>query len=176
LSLPPDIQACPGCGLEAPELEAPTPALLGASPACWAIYGRLLVREYSAPIDDVVRRLTVATYAAQHPDTSQPRSSGSTAVHLIALCLMLERGASAQQTTALPPTMLERAQALHWLEPSTPNGTINVADVLSARTPTEHAQLVGRWATNVWSAWAAQHAQVRRWIDANLPLLLGSES
>lgn len=141
------------------------------------MYGRLLVREYSAPIDDGVRRLTIATYAAQHPDTSQPHLAGSTALHLIALCLMLERGASAQQTTALLPLMLQRAQALHWPEPPTPNGTINVADVLSARaTLTDHAQLVSRWATNVWSAWAAQHAQVRRWIDANLPHPPGNES
>ena len=169
MSSAPDLSACPGCGLKLPKLDAPTPAHLGASPACWALYGQLLVRQYSVPVNDAVHRLTVATYAAQHPDNSGPRSSGSTALQLIALCVMLERGASARQTTAFLAAMLERAQAFRWLEPPTPNGTINVANVLAARTPNEHGQLVRRWAANVWSAWAPHHAQVRRWIKGGPP-------
>jgi hypothetical protein len=90
-------------------------------------------------------------------------------MHLIALCLMLERGAGAQQTSALLVAMLERPPAFRWLGPPTPNGTINVADVLTTRTSTDHAPLVGRWATNVWSAWAPHHAQVRGWLERSLP-------
>ena len=40
-----DPRACPGCRLELPELDAPTPANVRALPACWALYGRLLVSD-----------------------------------------------------------------------------------------------------------------------------------
>jgi Family of unknown function (DUF5946) len=166
VSSAPDPVACPGCGLELPELDAPAPAQLGASPACWALYGRLLVREYGDLADGLVHRLTVATYAIQHPDRSKHRSPASTALHLIALCLVLERGASAQQTTPLIAGMLERPPAFRRLEPPRPNGTMDVSDVVRARAPDEHARLVWQWARDVWSAWAPHHAQVRRWIDA----------
>jgi hypothetical protein len=56
---------------------------------------------------------------------------------------------------------------LGWLEPPAPNGTINVSDVVAARTPAEHARLVECWARDVWSSWAPHHAQVRRWFDAS---------
>jgi hypothetical protein len=80
---------------------------------------------------------------------------------------VLERGASAQQTTTLLAGMLERAPAFRSLEPPVPNGTINVSDVAAARTAGEHARLVERWARDVWSSWAPHHATVRRWIDAS---------
>jgi hypothetical protein len=163
----PNPAACPGCGLELPALDAPAPAHLGVSPACWALYGRLLVREYGDLADGLVHRLTVATYAAQHPGIPQQRSLGSTAPQLIALCLVLERGASAQQTTTLLAGILEPPPAFRSLEPPVPNGTINVSDVAAARTPDEHARLVQRWARDVWSSWAPHHATVRRWIDAS---------
>lgn len=166
MSSRPNPAACPGCGLALPELDAPAPAHLGVSPACWALYGRLLVREYGHLADGLVHRLTVATYAVQHPGIPEQRSLGSTAAQLIALCLVLERGASAQQTTTRLATILERPPAFRWLEPPRPNGTINVADVVAARTPDEHARLVGRWASDVWSSWAPHHAVVRGWIDA----------
>jgi Family of unknown function (DUF5946) len=160
--------ACPGCGVELPELDGPAPAHLGASPACWALYARLLVREYGDLADGLVHRLTVATYAVQHPDGSRHRSPESTALQLIALCLVLERGASAQGTTTLLASVLEQPPAFPWLEPPRPNGTLNVSDVAAARTPAEHARLVVQWARDVWSSWAPHHTTVGGWIDASL--------
>jgi Family of unknown function (DUF5946) len=169
VSSPPNPVACPGCGLALPELDAPAPAHLGASPACWALYGRL-VRGYGDLPDGLVHRLTVATYAVQHPDGSTHRSPGSTALQLIALCLVFDRGATAQRTTTLPASVLERPPAFPWLEPPVPNGTINVADVIAARPPAQHARVVHRWAQNVWRAWAPHHPTVRGWIDARPPV------
>jgi hypothetical protein len=117
VSSAPNPVACPGCGVELPELDAPAPAHLSASPACWALYARLLVREYGDLADGLVHRLTVATYAVQHPDRSRHRSPESTALQLIALCLVLERGASAQRTTTLLASVLEQPPAFPWLEP-----------------------------------------------------------
>jgi Family of unknown function (DUF5946) len=164
---PADLGACPGCALELPELDAPTPAYLGASPACWALYGRLLVCEYSDLADGLVHRLTVATYAVQHPGVSEHCSITSTNLHLIALCLVLEQGTSAQATKLLA-RILERPPAFRWLEPPLPNGTITVSDVIAARSPSQHARVVHRWARNVWEAWEPHRATVRGWIDGSL--------
>jgi hypothetical protein len=165
MSSPPDHDPCPGCGLELPKLDAPTPAHLGASSACWALYGRLLVCEYTMTGDGRIRQLTVATYAVQHPGASKHDPCGGTALQLIALYLLLERGTSAPRTAAMLERIRVRASAVRSLEPPTSNGTINVADVLAARTPNDHAQLVSRWARDVWLAWTPHHAQVRRWIE-----------
>ena len=163
----PDLLACPGCGVELAVLDAPTPVHVDASAACWALYGRLLVRQYTEISDGRVHRLTIATYAVQHPAMRERRPPASMTLELIALCLLLERGASVGRTTTRLAGILERPPALHRLEPPRPNGTINVSDVAAAHTPGEHARLVHCWARDVWQAWAPQHAQVRRWIDAS---------
>jgi hypothetical protein len=75
--------ACPGCGLELPEHDGPTHAYIGASPACWALYGEL---RYPPS-----HRLTVDVYAVQHPGGDERRAIQSVALHLMALCLVLER-------------------------------------------------------------------------------------
>jgi hypothetical protein len=161
--MPADLRACPGCGLELPELDAPTPADVGASPACWALYGRLLVYEYSQAPSARLHRLTVDTYAVQHPSAQEHCSFWSLGLHLIGLCLLLERGASARQTTKLLAQVFEHPPSFRRLEPPVPNGTITVSDVISARNPDEHARLVEQWARSVWNAWAPDHAAVQGW-------------
>ncbi len=42
LKMPADAGTCPGRGLQLPELDAPTPADVGASPACWALGRRTM--------------------------------------------------------------------------------------------------------------------------------------
>jgi Family of unknown function (DUF5946) len=165
---PADLGACPGCGLELPAQNGRAPAHIGASPACWALYGRLLVRAYGAATEGRVHGLTVATYVVQHPGGSDPPAIQSLGMHLIGLCLMLERGASAPAAARVATRIRERRPALRWLEPPKPNGTVTVADVVAAQTPAEHAVTVERWARSVWDAWATEHATVRDWIDDSL--------
>lgn len=165
MTIPAVLSRCPGCGLELPELNAPTPANVGASPACWALYGRLLIAEYSQAPSPRLHQLTVNAYGAQHPSARQDRSDHSLGVHLVGLCLLLEREASAQQTSELLAQTLERPPSFDPLEAPTPNGTITVSDVAAARNPDEHTRLVEQWATSVWDAWAPHHAAVRSWID-----------
>src|SRR5689334_17173258 len=76
--------ACPGCGLVLAEHDGPTHAYIGASPACWAKYGELLVREFGELRNPEVHRLSVDTYAVQHPGVPERRSIQSVAVHLMA--------------------------------------------------------------------------------------------
>jgi Family of unknown function (DUF5946) len=160
-----DSGSCPGCGIMLPELNAPTPADVCASPACWALYGRLLVYQYSQALPPRLHRLTVDTYAVQHPPARSRRSRWPLGLHLIGLCLLLEPRANPRWTNELLAEILEHPPRCRRLEAPTPNGTIAVSDVAAARNPDEHARLVERWAMSVWDAWALHHAAVRGWID-----------
>jgi Family of unknown function (DUF5946) len=160
-----DRSRCPGCGVQLPELDAPTPVDVSTSPACWALYGRLLVAEYSQAPSPRLHQLTVDSYGAQHPGIRQDRSDRSLGLHLIGLCLLIERGASAQQTSKLVVQILERLPSFGELNAPTPNGIITVSDVAAARSPDEHARVIEQWAKSVWDAWSPHHAAVRAWID-----------
>ena len=88
--------SCPGCAIVLPEIEGPTHAYIESSPACWAKYGEVLAREYADPdLFAKVHRMSVDAYAVQHPGRPSPQSIQSVAVHLISLCTMIEKDASA---------------------------------------------------------------------------------
>ena len=161
--------ACPGCGLVLPVHVGPTHAYMGASPACWRLYGQASTLSWGRRDGLPLLRLVVDAYGAQHPGTRQVRAVQSVAVHLMGLCKVLERGdAFAEPGLALPRG---RAPArtttldLHWLEPPRPNGTLTVRAPLDAAGGDEHAASVEAWARDVWAAWAPHHATVRGWLD-----------
>ena len=81
--------ACPGCGALFEERAGPTHRYMESSPACWAAYGEVLAREYSDQAFYAVHRMSVDTYAVQHPGQPSPQTIQSVAVHLIRLCLQL---------------------------------------------------------------------------------------
>lgn len=158
---------CPGCGLVLavpPDGSGATHAYLGASPECWALYGELLAREYGERAYPPLHVLTVDAYAVQHPGRPERRARQSVAVHLMRLCLVLERGAD----PVFAKRMMSRATGgdYPWLEPPEPNGSITVRDPLGAEGADEHARQVERWARDVWEAWSVHHATVRRWLGA----------
>ena len=138
-------ETCPGCGLVLAPGAGPTHPYIGASPSCWALYGEQLAREYER-WDPEEHRLSVDTYAVQHPGGDDRRARQSVAYHLTALCLAVLR----RVTTA--------AAEFPRLEPPSPNGTITVRDVLDG-TP------VRAWAEDVWAAWAAHHQAARAWAN-----------
>ena len=154
-----------GCGALVPDVEGPTHRYLGASPGCWDLYGKLLAKEYAdyerfAPI----HRLTVDAYAAQHPGTPSPQSIGSVGVHLVRLHLQLERGLPHDRANAAMLGISSRLKGdFVWLDPPANLGEVTVLDVLDARDPEEHMELVRVWAASVWAAWEAHHATVRGW-------------
>ena len=158
-----EVSRCQGCGVVLPAHAGPTHPYIGASPACWALFGELLAREYGDPEYFRLHQVTVDTYAVQHPGVPERRSIQSVAVHLITLCLVLEGGADPRDGPALHKRLA--GLAFHWLEPPIPNGRITVADVLQAQTPAEHERMVEAWARDVWSAWEPHQATVRRWVE-----------
>lgn len=155
---------CPSCGAAVPAMEGPTHRYMLSAPGCWHVYGEVLAREYQDPTWGAVHRLSVDSYAVQHPGAPTPRAVRSVCVHLLSLCLVLERGVALDTATrALGAAALLRDRYA-WLEPPPGLGTITVADVRAAATAAEHAALVRAWAESAWAAWAPHHERVRSWL------------
>ena len=158
---------CPGCGVVLPANDGPTHRYLGASAACWALYGQLIAREFTNAAYFAVHQMSTDTYAVQHPGVPERRTIQSVALHLMTLCLFLERGADPLDGSKLHKRMVGNPY-FHWLEPPRPNGKMTVADVLRAEGPVEHRRLVAAWARAVWNAWASHHSIVRTWTEQTL--------
>ena len=88
------VVACPGCGAVVPDIEGPTHAYIGAGPGCWAAWGEFQARSFASPAIAAVQPLAVDVYAVQHPGLAERRAIQSVWVHLVSLCLILERGRS----------------------------------------------------------------------------------
>lgn len=154
---------CIGCCGEFGESDGPTHEYILSAPGCWAAYGRLLEREYSHSELQAIHRLTVDTYAVQHPGVNVPAARRSVGVHLSRLYLFLEVGRSMESVNDTMPTILMSKDKYAWLEPPAMLGTLNVLDVLNAKTNAEHDRQVRAWAKSVWKAWAVHHGTVGRW-------------
>src|SRR4051794_24590014 len=82
---------CPGCAVELDQLEGPTDPYGAASPACWAVFGIVMAREFSGEAHFASHRLSVDAYMAQHPSQSSRAAVQSVWLHLVGLHLVLER-------------------------------------------------------------------------------------
>lgn len=76
---------CFSCGALVKDIDGPVHRYMDSSPGCWATFGEVLAREYSAVNYGLNHRLTVDAYALQHPGKHSPQSIQSIAVHLVSL-------------------------------------------------------------------------------------------
>jgi hypothetical protein len=159
---------CPGCGVVLAEYDGPTHPYIGASPACWALYGELLAYEYAELGYPECHRLTVDAYGVQHAGRRERRSIQSVGTHLSGLYLVLERGMDGPQATAFKNRVAAANPRFQWLNPPRPNGTLTVLSVLEMRREMRHCDAIEGWARSVWEAWALHHAIVRDWVEVAL--------
>lgn len=158
---------CPGCGLTLPVYGGPTHAYVGASPACWQLYCRLSADPFARREGTRLRRLVVDAYAAQHPGTEHRRATQSVAVHLMGLCVLLERdGETRRLNPVLGRMPARKTMDLHWLTPPDFKRCKTAADVLEAGAADAYADSAEAWAKSVWAAWRPHHETVRAWLDA----------
>jgi len=140
---------------------------MAASSGCWQAFGEVLAAEFGRPGWGSEHRLTVDTYAAQHPGEDDRKQRQSVAIHLVALCHRLELGLDPKSLlTATQHITAEKHEWPYLTAPRTYPTT--VVDVLEATTAEEHLALVRRWAEATWEAWSDEHATVRGWADAAL--------
>jgi CTP:molybdopterin cytidylyltransferase MocA len=175
---PPDIdtpadlaalgEPCPGCGaLLAPQRDGPTHEYLGASAACWMVFGELEAREFGEPGYGRLHRHSVDVYAVQHPGVDGRRQRQSVAVHLIGLCHWLEHGLAVEQLTPITQRLTSDKRDWPRLEPPAWYD-MTVLDVRSAADAAAHERLVRRWAESVWETWSPYHSVIRRWSEESL--------
>ena len=160
--------ACCGCGAVLPTIDGPIHRYMSSSPACWAAFGGILAREYSDRRLAAVHRLSVDTYAVQHPGDKSPQCVQSVAVHLCRLCVVLETNYPVEHANSVMLQVKRFEHRFFYLVPPLRRGAITAADVLSAASVEEHIRKVRQWAQSAWEAWSAHHETIRRWLPKEL--------
>lgn len=157
---------CPGCGARVPDAEEMRRHLyVGSAPGCFLLYSEVLAREYGDIRYTPAHQLTVDAYAVQHPGVPERRAVQSVAIHLVGLCLTLERGRGPLELPRLRQRLAAPDRVFPWLTPPASVGEVTVLDVHAASTPEAHRAMVDRWARSAWAAWTPHHDQVRAWAD-----------
>lgn len=156
---------CCGCAENFPEVDGPTHSYMLSSPGCWAAYGELLAREYQDAAYWPLHRLTVDTYAVQHPGVDVHQARNSVGIHLSRLCLLFERGWPIERANGAMLAITAKKMSYPWLAPPENRGSLTVKHLLAARNPQQHLVAVEQWARAVWQAWAEHHATVREWLS-----------
>ncbi len=155
---------CIGCGAAVPAIDGPTHRYMESSPGCWQLYGEVLAREYSDRTFWASHRLTVDTYAVQHPGRPSPQSIQSVAVHLISLLLVLEQEATPEHALRAIRAAATVSERFTWLPPPSSMGSVTVANVHGARNALDHAKHVRAWAEAAWASWSHHHQTIRSWV------------
>jgi hypothetical protein len=129
------------------------------------LYSEVLAREYGDLRYTPAHQLTVDAYAVQHPGLPERRTAQSVAIHLVGLCLSLERGRGPAELPRLRQRLAPPKRIFPWLTPPGSPGVVTVADVHATETPEAHRASVDRWARLAWEAWLPHHSRVRAWAD-----------
>lgn len=159
---------CPGCLVRLPAVDAPAHPYMTCSAACWVRYGELLAAQYSNPERMAFHQIVVDTYAVQHPDGDDPRAIQSVGIHLMTLCLFIERDTDPSLGTRLHRRMVDRP-VFHHLEPPPSRGRLTMLDVPLNDDPKTARRAAYAWAEDVWTAWVKHHQTVRGWVDNSGP-------
>lgn len=159
------LSRCPGCGAILPEVAGPVHDYMTSSPACWALFGKVLAAEYSDPLLRDVHRLSVDTYAVQHPgDPADRRAVQSVGLHLARLYRRLGTEMTPEETNEVMKGFARRKETLFHLNP--PEAfTVTVADMAPHIGLPGHTDAVQRWAAATWDDWSAHHAVIRNWVE-----------
>lgn len=136
---------------------------LMSSKRCQEIFETISIKEFSDFRYAKVHRLTVDTYALQHPHIYMI-SAKSFAAHLTGMCCAMEYDNDPDLLRLLQQWLngkkqLEKPQMLDNL------GRLTISHVAHAKDASEHIKLVHEWAANVWSAYYVYHGLARDWIE-----------
>ncbi|MGK7754153.1 MULTISPECIES: DUF5946 family protein [unclassified Roseovarius] len=159
-----DTSRCAGCGAVLRDSDGPVHAYMTSSPACFERFNRILAPEYSQPSLRDTHRLTVDTYAVQHPgEGSDRRRIQSVGLHLARLCLQLADPRPPRETNDVMLGLSKYKETLKQLQPPA-RFTVTAADVAPFAGSAHHAGKVRDWAAATWNDWAGHHAYIREWI------------
>ena len=153
-------ELCSWCGVKTYKSEGATHRYLESSAGCWALYGKLLAREYENSEYMSVHGLTVDAYALQHPGKEGPQTINSAYIHLASLYSYFELGWPINELPNIKKEIAQQKNDFIWLEPPENLKLITVADILKAETAEEHCAYVKKWAMYIFEKWKVHHPTV----------------
>ena len=104
-----DTIKCYGCGAMVENIAGQPHKYIGATQGCWNLYGEVLAKEYGEyEYFEHTHRLTVDTYAIQHPGQPGRQSTQSVNIHLISLYSVLIKNISGGEATKKIGKILEK--------------------------------------------------------------------
>jgi hypothetical protein len=160
-----NLLPCFSCGAWVPDIEGPAHKYMLSSPGCWALYGRILARDYGEFNYPPIHRLAVDAYAVQHPGKPMRQAIQSVIVHLIGLYLSIEKELDPNFVTKAIGRATQVSEKFYWLDPPKDLGSITIADVVQSVTLEEYDRIGRLWARSAWEAWAIHHDQVKTWAN-----------
>jgi hypothetical protein len=123
----------------------------------------VLAELYGTPALLSLRQLAVDAYAVQHPAPPGRVADESLGLHLMTLCLLVERGVDAARGPALHKRMVARRPQFGPLDPLAKRGAVTACDVPRG-SDSQFAAALRSWADSAWAAWAPHHDVVRAWL------------
>ena len=155
---------CPGCGVELDPIDGPVHAYMTSSAACFQLFANVLAAEYEDAALMQTHRLTVDSYAVQHPGQEQTRQQiQSVGLHLARLHVQLTAPRPPLETNNVMLGFAEHKSTLVYLEPPV-RFTMTIADVEPYAGGPDHAAMVRAWASATWQDWSHQHAYIKDWV------------
>ncbi|HVB33837.1 MAG TPA: DUF5946 family protein [Patescibacteria group bacterium] len=137
----------------------------GGAEACLRLLDELSERTRAEKSYAQAHLFSVDAHALQHPELHGRLNNP---VHLLSLCLMLERGSSAAAGSRKPAVEKFLALGRQWppLEapPAGYRGILTAKSVLEA-SAAERALVAREWAEEVWQVWQPHHPWTRRMLD-----------
>ncbi len=158
-------ETCPGCGAVLDAEEGPTHRYMTSSAACWRRFGDLLAAEYSIEALMPTHRLSVDTYAVQHPGNGSRQAIQSVGLHLARLMIHLGSPKPPKEMNNVMLRLGTRKATLHLLE-RPERFAMTIADVAPFVGTERHAEMVLAWAQCSWDDWSEHHGYIRDWVDA----------
>jgi len=161
----PATVACVGCGGAVAVVDGPIHRYMTAAPGCWQAYTELMAGGLP-PSPEL--GLVVDAYAVTHPGVAGPQSTPSVWIHLLTLCLVLERRWPVSRAIDLRRFAADRFAGWPWLERPASMGEVSAIDLqraLAAGNGGLAIELTHRWVHGAWAAWSAQHGAVRARAD-----------
>lgn len=112
-------------------------------------------------------RLSVDTYAVQHPGDPENRQAvQSVGLHLARLMRQLEKQTPSAETNDIMLEFSKRKSSLIPLSPPR-SFTMTMEDVAPYAGGPRHVAKVQEWAISTWNDWATHHDWIKRWAQRN---------
>lgn len=149
-----DSDTCGDCGA----------VVANGKSGCLGLFEEILAREFSDYRYGKIHRLTVDTYALQHPDRYM-RSGKSFAAHLTGMCAALEYEDPFALNQVVQRWLSTNPQINKPTRIPEHRGNLTITYIHSASDTDEHVKRVREWAQAVWPAWSQHHDLARQLIS-----------